>query len=112
MLKEYRAYQMQALKNRFFVEGYRPLIYPMGRKPDEPGYPFGWFHNFVKRHELPNICLHSLRHTHASLLIANHADIRTVSGRLGHARTSTTMDIYSHLILPSADKEAACTIEK
>lgn len=112
MLKEYRAYQnAERLKIGSLWKDTDRLFTQWDGSPMNPDTPSGWFHNFVKRHELPNICLHSLRHTHASLLIANHADIRTVSGRLGHARTSTTMDIYSHLIR-SADKEAACTIEK
>jgi integrase len=39
---------------------------------------------------------HELRHTHATLLIANKVDIKTVQERLGHARASTTLDIYVH----------------
>ena len=40
--------------------------------------------------------MHSLRHTNASLLIAQGVDVRTVAGLLGHAQPSTTLDIYSH----------------
>jgi integrase len=47
-----------------------------------------------------------LRHTSATLLIANHVDVRTVSGRLGHANTRTTLDVYSHF-LKEADEKAA-----
>jgi integrase len=39
---------------------------------------------------------HDLRHYHASVLIAEGADPVTVSKRLGHARVSETLDIYSH----------------
>jgi integrase len=39
---------------------------------------------------------HSLRHTHATLLIENGADIKDVQKRLGHSRLSTTMDTYVH----------------
>lgn len=46
--------------------------------------------------KLPLIHFHGLRHTSASLLISQGVDIRTVAGRLGHAQTSTTLDIYSH----------------
>lgn len=59
---------------------------------------------------LPKIPFHGLRHTSATLMIAGHVDIRTVSARLGHARTSTTTDIYSHF-LKTSDKKAALTIE-
>jgi len=42
--------------------------------------------------------LHSLRHTFASLLLAKGADIKSISEILGHEKTSTTYDIYAHLI--------------
>lgn len=45
---------------------------------------------------------HKLRHTHATMLIENGANIKAVQNRLGHARISTTMNIYSH----STDKMA------
>lgn len=50
--------------------------------------------------------LHDLRHTQASLLIAAGIPIVTVSKRLGHAKVSTTLDIYSHM-MPGQDEEAA-----
>lgn len=54
---------------------------------------------------LPELSFHKLRHTSATLLISNNTDIRTVSARLGHAQTSTTMNIYVHG-LKSADEKA------
>lgn len=47
---------------------------------------------------LPNIPLHGLRHTTATLLISEQVDIRTVSARLGHSQASTTMNIYAHAL--------------
>ncbi len=41
---------------------------------------------------------HALRHTFATTLLANHVPITDVSRALGHARVSTTLDIYSHAI--------------
>lgn len=64
------------------------------------------FRDFIRRKGLPNIHLHSLRHTNATLMISAGTDIRTVSNRLGHAQTSTTMNIYAHAIR-SADEAAA-----
>jgi len=63
------------------------------------------FGNFRRQHRF-NIRLHDLRHTQASLLIKNGESPVTVSNRLGHARVSTTMDIYSHL-MPGQDEDAA-----
>lgn len=45
-----------------------------------------------------DITLHGLRHTAATLLIADHVDVKTVSRFLGHAETSTTMNIYAHAL--------------
>lgn len=39
---------------------------------------------------------HSLRHTHATLLIQNGANIKDVQARLGHASIETTLDTYTH----------------
>jgi len=41
-----------------------------------------------------------LRHTHATLLISNNVDIKTVQERLGHAKVATVIDLYAH-----ADKQ-------
>ena len=48
--------------------------------------------------ELPVIPLNGLRHTAATLLITSGVDIRTVSGRLGHAKTSTTLNFYTEFL--------------
>ncbi len=50
--------------------------------------------------------LHDLRHLQASLLLDAGEAITTVSARLGHRDTSTTLKIYSHL-MPGADQRAA-----
>jgi len=78
--------------------------------PMNPDSITSWFHDFVKRNNLPPVSIHSLRHTNATLMIAGGANIRTVSNRLGHAQTSTTSNIYAHAI-QSADAAAADTLE-
>ena len=50
--------------------------------------------------------MHSLRHTNITMQIAAGVPPVTVAGRAGHARTSTTTDIYSHF-LKNSDKTAA-----
>lgn len=40
---------------------------------------------------------HSLRHTHATMLLAAGANIKDIQKRLRHSRLSTTMDTYSHV---------------
>lgn len=63
-----------------------------------------------KKDKLPLIPLHGLRHTSATLLIAENVDVKTVSSRLGHAQTSTTMDIYAHA-LKQMDEKASNALE-
>jgi integrase len=54
--------------------------------------------------------LHSLRHTHASHLIANGLDILTISRRLGHGSPTITLSVYGHLF-PQTDDRAAQIME-
>jgi integrase len=87
-----------------------------------------WFSKFIKKHNdkvlndntIPNedkekylldtVNFHGLRHTSASLLIGEGLDVATVSKRLGHAESSTTLKIYTHAF-QRADKEAANKLE-
>ncbi len=62
-----------------------------------------WFTGFVRRSGLPPVTVHSLRHTYASLMIADKTPMVVVSHSLGHAQVSTTNNIYAHVI---ADAEA------
>src|SRR5262249_56014653 len=43
---------------------------------------------------MPAVTLHSLRHTHASMLIASGVDILTISRRLGHSSPTITLNVY------------------
>lgn len=70
-----------------------------------------WFSDFVKRTGLPKVTVHSLRHTYASLMIADGVPLVVVSHQLGHAQTSTTANIYAHVIA-SAEAKAAQTFDK
>ena len=70
-----------------------------------------WMGKFIKRTGLPPACVHSLRHTYASLLIADKTPLVVVASNLGHAQVSTTNDIYSHVIA-SAEAKAAEVLDK
>ncbi len=82
---------------------------PDGSKPWRPNYVTLAFCRLRDRLGLQGLRLHDLRHASASLLLASGVDVRTVSGRLGHAHASTTLDVYAHLIR-QADQRAAGAI--
>ncbi|WP_164704547.1 tyrosine-type recombinase/integrase [Blastococcus litoris] len=56
--------------------------------------------------QLPAIRLHDLRHTHASLLLADGVPVKVVSERLGHANATITLTVYQH-VHPGMGREAA-----
>jgi integrase len=47
---------------------------------------------------LPNVTLHDLRHTYATLALRRGTPLEIVSRTLRHARISITMDIYRHVL--------------
>ena len=93
---------MQETSDRVFCDDYGKAI--------SPDYISQWCYKFVRRNNLPLVHIHSLRHTNATLLIAGHVPLRTVSSRLGHAQLSTTGNIYTQAI-KSADEAAADTLQ-
>jgi integrase len=55
---------------------------------------------------LPRVTFHALRHTAASLLLAQGVHPRVVMELLGHSTIALTMNTYSHVI-PALEREAA-----
>jgi integrase len=86
------------------------LLTKVDSTPMNPYSVTDWVRKFVKRNNLPHFTPHSLRHTHATLLIAEGVSIPTVSRRLGHSSINTTSKIYIHAI-QSADEIASNTLE-
>lgn len=62
-------------------------------RPDTVSHQFG---KFAKDAELEGIHFHSLRHSHATLMLAQDVHPLIVSRRLGHSQISVTLDLYSH----------------
>jgi integrase len=58
---------------------------------------------------MPEITFHSLRHSHASMLIHEGVDIVTISKRLGHAKPDITLRVYAHMFT-SDDSRAATAV--
>ncbi len=67
----------------------------------------GRLKRLCKAAEVPVISIHSLRHTHASLLIFAGVSIASIAKRLGHSSITTTQETYLHIIreLESQDND-------
>ncbi len=57
------------------------------------------FQKIVKAYNLRPITLYGLRHTAATIMIAQGLNARDVAARLGHSQTSTTLNIYAHAFM-------------
>ena len=64
------------------------------------------FAKFIKKHNLPKLTLHGLRHAYATLGLIAGISPKIVSEALGHSTVAITLDLYSH-ILPSMKEEHA-----
>lgn len=80
-----------------------------GLSPWRPDYATHAFARLTDELDLPGLRLHDLRHFAATTMLLAGIDVRTASGRLGHARASTTLDVYAHYTQP-ADRHAAATL--
>ena len=70
-------------------------------KPDGSPISASWvssqFGKLLEDLDMPNIRFHDLRHSCASLLLANGVPMKMIQEWLGHSDFSTTANIYSHL---------------
>jgi len=79
-----------------------PVGRPLRRRNDQRRS----FKPLLTKAECPEIRFHDLRHTYATLALANGVPIRVVSDTMGHSRSSVTIDTYAH-VLPSQERLAA-----
>lgn len=77
-----------------------------------PGSAQCWFNTFCERTDMRHINIHSFRHLNASLLINTGTDVRTVSAMLGHAQTSTTLNIYAHTFAEAQAQASEAVAER
>lgn len=68
-----------------------------------------WFADLAGRAGHPEVTLHRLRHTVATVLVGQ-GDILQAQHRLGHRDAATTLRIYSHA-MPLTDSAAAATLD-
>ncbi|HXH20539.1 MAG TPA: site-specific integrase [Dehalococcoidia bacterium] len=60
---------------------------------------------------LPHLRIHDLRHSAASLLLAEGVPVKVVSEMLGHSDVATTLRIYAH-VLEGAQEQAASAMDR
>ncbi|MBF6557761.1 MAG: site-specific integrase [Acidimicrobiales bacterium] len=78
---------------------------PAGGSPWSPNWVTNQFIAFREQAGV-SFRLHDLRHFMATMMLTAGIPITTVSARLSHARTSTTLNVYAHAI-PGGDQYAA-----
>ena len=75
-----------------------------------PDWLSKWFKLCREKAGLQGLRFHDLRHTHASLMLADGVHLKVVSERLGHSSIGITADLYSH-VAPTVQRDAADRFE-
>ena len=111
LLEEYKLWyeEQKSIYGELWTNSNRLFVQADG-KAMHPSSISKWFVRYVSTIGLPVINFHGLRHTNASLLVAQNVDIAVVSARLGHAQISTTLDFYVHPLL-SHNRKAGYALE-
>jgi integrase len=68
------------------------------------------FRRLTERAKFPFLTLHGMRHTYATLLLANGAPLTYVSTQLGHSSPHVTATVYAHW-LPKGDRSAVDSLD-
>jgi integrase len=93
--------------------GPEALIFPSatGRPLDPDNLRHRVWAPALAKAKLRHVRIHSLRHTYASMLIAQGENIKYISSQLGHASVQITIDRYGHLF-PDRKRTAAARLEE
>ncbi|SIS89207.1 tyrosine-type recombinase/integrase [Alicyclobacillus vulcanalis] len=90
-------------KEYLFHNGFGEKLYP--------STPSLHWRRLLDKYELPRIRLHDLRHTTATILREDGADLKSIQERLRHTRLSITADLYTHET-ETVSRETADRLEK
>lgn len=108
-----REHRRKMLERLLFVgSGFvdRGLVFcqPDG-SPHHPERFYQAFKRALKKHGLPDIPRHGLRHSWATIALERGIHPRVVQERLGHTNIAVTLQTYSH-VLPTMHDEAAASV--
>jgi integrase len=80
--------------------GAHDLVFPngAGKPEDHANLLHRGFYPALRRAGLRKIRFHDLRHTYASLLIANGENVKRIQSLMGHSSATVTLDVYGHLM--------------
>ena len=67
--------------------------------------------DIIKGAGLLHVRFQDLRHTHATMMMEESGNPKTIADGLGHASVVITLDTYSH-VLPGVQEEAAVKLEQ
>ena len=111
LLEEYKLWyeEQKSLYGELWINSNRLFVQADG-KPMHASTISKWFVKFIGQIRLPLINFHGLRHTNATLLIAQNIDVAVVAARLGHAQITTTFNFYVHPII-AHNKKAGFALE-
>ena len=98
LAKKEKQEHYRKLCGRSYCKEYLDYIFvnEMGERL-KPSYLSDGFKRILEQNDLRRIRFHDLRHTCASLLLANNVPMKKIQEWLGHSDFSTTANIYAHL---------------
>lgn len=116
LIHTYRAWYLRrklAYGNRWHDTDYLFFQERSGNEglPMHPDSTNSYLERFEQRKKLPHLNPHAFRHTHVSILYFNKVDPVTISSRVGHSKTSTTTDIYAHLMPEANERASECAAD-
>lgn len=110
LLREMQSWQNRAFPNRRWPERQWVICDATGGRASMNAFEH-WWRKWADGSGWEGLRFHELRHTHATLLIADGVDVKTVQLRLGHSSADITMSCYAHA-LPLSDSMAAAALDK
>ena len=112
-LRKHRASQAEERLRLGAAWDDRDMVFPnaVGRPMDVRSLARRSFLPLLEAAGLPRMRFHDLRHTAATLLLGQGVHPKVVAEMLGHARISTTLDLYSH-VTPTMQKQATEALDQ